>query len=508
MSFTFGKRYLVILILTYILSTYFALSFPQLMPHNSLISYVYSIAFIVFLVVIVCLLCIRKSLRNISIFTFFMIIIFISGLIRTSYFTASLTSKQKLVSDNPSVCGVVKSPAVLSSTQKSYAVTLDIYSVNEISSKTIPIKLYIPTDLGEPQVGDIISCKLSLNLVSPPAFKEGFNYQNYLFQNGVVSAYYAKKAEISGTKPLNPLFALGYKIRNIITHSVDRYSYKSDNAELLKGILVGDVSGFSDELYNKYTNSGFIHIASVSGMHTSYILMLIAFMLSLIKFPNRFKSIIAIPVLVIFASVSLFTPSVLRAVIMTSVLLLSSLFRRHNDSITALFISAFILVFYNPYTLTSTGFLLSYSATLGILVYFNLIRNCISTVISSKNYFVRYFVKSVSLSTSANIGILYFGAKFFGKLQIGSIVGNIIIIPFVGLVFFCGYINCLLSYIWNDAAAVFANVIINSVLSVINYVAEFFSQGIFHLNILSPPDSFFIIYLIICAALYMLLDDN
>jgi hypothetical protein len=76
------------------------------------------------------------------------------------------------------------------------------------------------------------------------------------------------------------------------------------------------------------------------------------------------------------------------------------------------------------------------------------------------------------------------------------------------LVFFCGYINCLLSYIWNDAAAVFANIIINSVLSVINYVAEFFSQGIFHLNILSPPDSFFIIYLIICAALYMLLDDN
>ncbi len=520
MSFSLGRRYLVILVLVYLFATFLALKFPALLPENLRLFHIYSILFIALLFVALCILCIvNKEIRNMAIFSFFMIIFFIAALLRFSAFSANLEKSETLIKDNAVVSGVVKSPASLSSTQKTYSVNFDIYSVDSVPTKNIPIKLYIPTDLQEPHIGDTIDCTLSLNLVSPPAFENAFDYQKYLFQNGLVSAYYAKKAEFSGKKSVNPLLVLGLKLREAIISSISRCYYNPDNAELLKGILVGDVSGFSDELYNRYTNSGFIHIASVSGMHTSYILSLVAFVLCFLRFPKRFTAFVAIPILIVFAAIALFTASVLRAVIMSSVLLLSMVFKRHNDSITALFISALILVFYNPYMLTGTGFLLSYGATLGILVFFRKVRDCIGEVIYStpvKSSFLHRlgcllsgcFVNSVSLSLSATVGISYFTAKFFGKLQLGGIMGNLLIGILVAFVFFCGYANCILLLINEGLAQTFAFAIINPCLSVLNGIAEFFSNKIFQLNVMSPSDLFFAVYLVACAAFYLLLTPN
>ncbi len=524
MSFTLGKRYLVILIIVYLLSTLFALKFPETMPENITAFYIYTVVFIIILLAVLCVFCIifnkHKNAGNIGVFSFFLVVFFILGILRAFAFNNSIENRKALLTENATVCGVVKSSPSLSSTGKSYAINFDIYDVDGKATKDIPIKLYIPSESFIPKVGDIIKCKLSFNLINPPSFENGFSYQDYLLQNGIISAYYAQNPEFSGTKTLDFLTATGLKIRNIISDSVNIYTYDADNKELLKGILVGDVAGFSDELYNNYTDSGFIHIASVSGMHTSYILTIISFILVAVRFPKRFTSLIAIPVLIIFASVSLFTASVLRAVIMASILLLAGTLKRHNDSITALFISAFILVFYNPYTLTSTSFLLSYSATLGILVYFNLIKNRLRPLVFIKppdflrpatiwriaGYSLnKYVVDSVSLSLSAGIGISYFSAKFFGKIQAGSIIGNIFIIFFVGVVFFLGYAACLLSFIWYDGACLISHIFINPFLRLINYIAKFFSKGIFHLNVPSPSASFFVVYLIICTAIYLLL---
>ena len=152
--------------------------------------------------------------------------------------------------------------------------------------------------------------------------------------------------------------------------SADAYLYGQDEKGLLIGILTGDRSEISNEGYA----SGFMHIAAVSGMHISYLLLFITAILSMFHLPKRLAAIITIPCLVIFAAAAQFTPSVCRAVFMMSVFLLSGILRRSSDSLTAIGMAALTLIISNPYYLDNASFLLSFGATVGILVFYGPLR--------------------------------------------------------------------------------------------------------------------------------------
>ena len=162
--------------------------------------------------------------------------------------------------------------------------------------------------------------------------------------------------------------------------SADAYLYGQDEKGLLIGILTGDRSEISKEGYARLSKSGFMHIAAVSGMHISYLLLFITAILSMFHLPKRLAAIITIPCLVIFAAAAQFTPSVCRAVFMMSVFLLSGILRRSSDSLTAIGMAALTLIISNPYYLDNASFLLSFGATVGILVFYGPLRKVIPIV--------------------------------------------------------------------------------------------------------------------------------
>lgn len=533
-SFAFNRRYLVIGVLTYILSAYIALDNEMLLTMADAVHFtVYTSVFICMLLSVYILLRIllrnNREVRSLCTASLVVVLIFILGFMRCFFFVRNINTQSRIISQAKRIEGIITDEPTLSSSGKSYALNIDVHrAITETTTVTFEnpcnVLYFVPTDVyaAPPSPGESIICGSNFQIDSPAAFDGGLDYPKYLKQDKIVGAVYTYNADSgSQLKEKNPLFSalksIGLKIRGAVLASTELDSYNADGKALLQGILVGNTVGFSDALYKSYTDSGFIHIASVSGMHTSYLFMALSVLLGLVRFPKRGVCLVSIPVLILFAAVAAFTPSVCRSVIMMIILLLASVFRRNNDSITALSVAALLLSLENPYCLQSYSFLLSFGATLGILIYYPLFSRRLGFAIvpmSDKKHGIfrrllyklnKFSVNSVCLSLGGTIGLGYFMARFFNKLQWGGIIGNILIFPLTAISFIGGYVNSIIYYIFRPAAEPIAKCILNPTLSASNLLAKLFSAGIFKFNTPTPPKSFFVIYIFICVDLYYLL---
>ncbi len=538
-SLAFDRRYLVIGILMYAISTFVALNLKGLCDIDRtyfiIFTTVYVSAVLIFSAVLYLIFLKNRYVLSLISGGFIIIFIFILGFSRTYFFYSSCIENRNIILSHSEVSGVIRDEPTTSNSGMSYSITLDAYSVSSDNDtfqfdKPPTVRLYVSKSKlsSLPNVGDSMSFKIKSPYMPDSAYKGGFDFSRFLLQEKIVFCGNADKAKFISPLPskaglIAKLKTLGMSIRKHVLNCSSLYNYKDDQKALLGGILVGQTEDFSDELYAKYSNSGFIHIASVSGMHTSYLFHAIAILLGLFRFPKRGICLVAIPIMIIFSSVSLFTPSVMRSVIMMTVFLLSSVFRRSNDSITALSVSALVLLIYNPFYLENCGAILSYSATLGILVYYPLLKGRMTaSVFKKRNFFLRtsisirilrvlpspirdFVLRSMALSVSAIIGISYFLAYFYGNFQFGGIIGNIIISPLTACAFIGGYLNSIIGLFSKELAFFIGKFIINPCLFSINKVTEFFATGNFSMSVPSPPKSFFVVYLAICVFIYILL---
>ena len=525
-SFAFDRRYLAVAVCVFLASVRIALTTNISVTFDGLLKY--SVIFCCALLAAAFCICLfkRKNRRLISSVLAVVVctVIIICGFIRVAAVDAAFAKAEDTIKDYPIVSGRVLKEPELSSTGKSINVNIaaSVFSdgQNEYNcDKEIKLSAYIAKDALTrlPEIGDCIRLALNTDFTLEPVFEGDFDFSRYLRQSNTLYAGYSKNAEFISPLPqhrsvFSPVAALGIKIRQKILASTEMSAYTPDQAALLSGILVGDKGLFSDELYEKYTQSGLAHIVSVSGLHISYLYFAIMLLLSLVRFPKRFSFMTVIPLLVLFAAIALFTPSVCRAVIMMAFLLVANALGRKNDSITALSFAAAALVIQNPYVLESYSFLLSFGATAGILVftpmilqYFPLAKIKDKKRLRPLFMLCNYVVNSVALTISGTIGIAYFSARFFGRISFGGIIANIFVFPMVAVSFVGGIINSLIYRFAGNVSWFFAKVILAPCLDLINKIAQMFSGEIFTLNVPKPHASFFPIYIIICIGMYVLL---
>lgn len=523
---SFNRRYLATGTVIFLISVFFLLrstAFSQI-SQKSLVTYsVIFLAISLSLTVVLCLFIFKdKKNSRLVISIFLCVLIIIVSIMRVSYIKNMYKSIDLMLDSAEDICGTVCETPTLSNSEKSYGIIL---TVSEISGTTLknPVRVlcYIPKDSGvnPPDINDSIRCKKPLRLSDNPSFDGAFDFREYLYQNKTLYGGYSKNFEYINTVPLKHdliyyIKAAGRSIRKCLLNSTELPEYNDNEKALLQGITVGDRSMFSDSLYSDYANSGLIHIAAVSGMHISFLFAFLSFFLLLIRTPRKLIIFIAVPILILFAAAAQFTPSVNRAVIMMLIMLLAGALGRRNDSITALSVAALILVFDNPYCLTSYSFLLSFGSTLGILVYTSPLCERLSflTPRNTKNLFsksiyhiVSYIILSLSMSFSATVGTAYFSARFFSQIHWGSIFANIFISPAVAIAFIGGWINAALSAVFPVGASFLAKYLLNPVLSYMNTVSKFFSNEIFSISVPTLSIGFFPVYIVLCIGLYFII---
>jgi len=213
-------------------------------------------------------------------------------------------------------------------------------------------------------------------------------------------------------------------------------------------LLLGDRSGITYEMNTAFKVSGISHVIAVSGLHVSIVFGLIY---TLLARRRVLSCLICIPVLFLFAAIAGFTPSITRACIMQSLMLIAMLFDREYDGPTALSFAVLVMLAANPLTVLSVSFQLSVGCMAGIFLFSEPIRRYLhrfaeSAPIKGKKALERLckaIASSVSVSLSASIVTTPLVAYYFGCISTVSILTNLLVLWIISFIFY-GIILCLL----------------------------------------------------------------
>lgn len=250
--------------------------------------------------------------------------------------------------------------------------------------------------------------------------------------------------------------------------------YDSDTSGFVKSLILGDRSGISDDFYGDLKIVGMSHAISVSGMHISFILGLFLYFSK-----NKYLKLAAIPLIFLFVLMVGAPQSVLRAVIMQVFVIASSFSKREYDQLTALAASAFILVAVNSYCATDIAFLLSFFATLGIIVLHPKVCGFLERFSIKRKSFARKLslglLSTVSMSVSASVFTAALSAYSFGYISLIGPFVNAVLNGFLSAAFSAGFINTILAFLIPPIAKVGAyiiNLLVGVIMSVINALAS------------------------------------
>lgn len=352
------------------------------------------------------------------------------------------------------------------------------------------------------QTGDNLRIDGTLTHINSLVPQGGFDAERYNKSKNIafeITAAYDKVTFIDKEK-----FTIGKwpqlvreKMTEIISENVD-----PDNRGILAAMIAGDKSLLDSYQQDLFNNSGTSHILAVSGLHVGILLLFLTFFLKRLRLPRPVIKILSILSLLAFMFVMNFAVSVVRAVIMSILLIISQLFFEENDPLSSLSIAAVIIIAVNPFAIYDASFLLSFGAMLGISLFYKPIEHSFGDSIP------KFAKANFALSISSSIIIFPVLVYFFNRFSLISPFTNIIIIPIFTLLMFVGFCMLIISLIFAPAAA-FLGFIANFLIEAIVWILKLLTaaeQTI--LTLKSPGPIEFLFYFALIYLLYQFLTSK
>ena len=305
------------------------------------------------------------------------------------------------------------------------------------------ILLYFPLS-EEIKYGDQFIIIGNPDTISPPRNTGEFDYKSYLKHRKIYHTNFLRyKDYIRITpNPISFLKDLGENSRIWLTEKIKFLYSDSQTQGILLTLLTGQRDYIDRDTYNSFVDSGIIHILAVSGLHVG----IIYFMVLGICYPfsdtlalRIIKWLFAICVLTFFAILTGLQASVLRAVLMFSLVHTGKIIKRDSNSLNSVSLSAFILLLINPDFLFFVGFQLSYSAVFGILLKGPIIKRMYAT----QHRITKWLWNFASISFAAQLATLPLTMYYFKQFPLYFILSNYIAIPYASLTLFLGFISVL-----------------------------------------------------------------
>lgn len=223
-----------------------------------------------------------------------------------------------------------------------YTVRVDKITKSKVEGELRGRKVIIYGDLGEVETGALIKFK--------GKFKRNINVEE-----GIVGIVFVKE-KICAKQ------GYAYYINRLSEKYFERLSgiLGEKSSSLLTALTFGNKDFLTYEQKNNFVDLGVIHLICISGLHLSLLFSFIS------KIFNIKLTLLVCGIYVLAIGTP---PSAVRAFVMMMILGLAKEVFKTYDQISALSLSAILLLFTNPHNLYDVGFALSYLATLGIILF-------------------------------------------------------------------------------------------------------------------------------------------
>ena len=361
-------------------------------------------------------------------------------------------------------------------------------------SKQVSAYILVKTQLYPPlEYGDQV--EITSFLIQPEPIEE-FRYDKYLAKDNIYSLGYGAQVKLIKKKQANPILQVIYNLRSNISQRINKI-WPEPSASFVNSILLGYKRAMAEDLKEEFRRAGVSHIIVISGLHITLITLLLSKILYSLNI-NREKQLpIILIILTIFAILSGFSTSTIRASIMGLIVLFSQNIGRPIQKHLVLIYTASIILLMNPLLLFyDLGFQLSFLATIGLIYLSPLFQKLFKFLPE------RMEIKSTFVSSfSAIIMTLPLTTYQFKTISLLAPLANLFVLPLIPILMFLGFITILISYLFFPLAKLigFGEYILAKVLfEIVNSISsiEFSSINITGFNTLAMVLSYLLIIII------------
>ncbi|WP_246940529.1 DNA internalization-related competence protein ComEC/Rec2 [Bacillus pinisoli] len=398
----------------------------------------------------------------------------------TTYFRGKITSTPKIEGDR------FTAQFTLESKEKLYM----SYKIQSQEEKFLLLKLT-----------NRISCKFQGQLLKPEPSRNfnSFDFRKYLYRNKIhwivapssISTLQCQPPQLTMTDSL-------YQTRDRILLDIES-SLPTPLNGFVQALVFGGRANIDEQLLIAYQELGLIHLLAISGMHVGLIsgtVYLLLIRIGVVKERSISIIMLLIPIYTILAGAA---PSVVRAGIMTLLVLIKARFRFIPFTTLDLISIAFlIMVMVNPYYVFDVGFQLSFVVSLALIL-------SSQTIIAKVTQPV---YQLLLVSTIAQISSTPLVLYHFYQFSLLSIPLNLLYVPIITFILLP---LCVLLYFflqWDIVLSPFIEYA-NQFLLYLNKFALLLSSNDWHIIVLGKPTSWLLaLYILAVCITFILLEKT
>jgi competence protein ComEC len=300
----------------------------------------------------------------------------------------------------------------------------------QITSTSGLILVQVPR-FAEVQYGDRVRVTGSLSL---PSTGDTFSYREFLARSGLFALMREANVEVVTTEQGSPFFQALFSLKDRARQLIAR-SLPEPQSALLTGIILGDARGLAPEVSDAFSAVGASHVIAISGFNMAVLSGVITALLSRTNLRPSLQALAGITVIVLYTIFVGAGAPVVRAALMSSMLLIGHNLKRKTYVPASLAFITLLLTLWNPMTLWDVGFQLSLMATLGIALFATPISRRFDSVLhrmfpaAHARIISSLLSEPLVVSLAAQVMTLPLIILYFERVSWLSLLVNLLIIP-------------------------------------------------------------------------------
>ena len=329
---------------------------------------------------------------------------------------------------------------------KTFRYTAEVQAIVDSATHTAQGRVYLymqPDSIRTmPTIGDTLVVRTRIQRGGQQG---GFDYGTYLRQQGIAGTGMVWRSQWQYIGYGVPQRFSPKRWQHALQERYRRYGLDGKELATVSALTLGYKEDLDRETTRSFQRAGAAHILAVSGLHTGIVYSVLLLVLTL---GGRFKPLytqrlwrcgqpaVIIAAMWVYAAMTGMTPSVVRSVLMLSLVETGRMLYRQSLSLNTVAAAAFMILVVRPLDLFSVSFQLSFAAVVALLLFVPAFSRLLPTSgihPAPLRKTVRYIVDIVAVSLAAQIGTLPLTLYYFGQCSNYFLLPNLFVIPLAWL---------------------------------------------------------------------------
>lgn len=278
--------------------------------------------------------------------------------------------------------------------------------------------------------GQVLSFDVMPSGVAPTQNFDAFNYQKYLWHHYIYHQVYLPfgRYQSEGFAPINPIKKWAITQRQKLLSTYSTLGFTDTEFEIMAALTLGQKDALTPDTKQAYASAGAMHVLAVSGLHVGIVFLILTALLKPLgtkPWAKTIRTVLMLTGVWMYAIITGFSPSVIRAATMFSFMIMATNFKQHTNIYNTLAASALTVLTLYPFMLFEVGFQLSYLAVLGIVF----LHKHLYAMLVFRNWLLDKAWSITCVSVAAQLATAPLGFLYFHQFPTYFLFSNLIVIP-------------------------------------------------------------------------------